>query len=355
MNANPEPPSRTRNVPARVVEVPAGHEGRRLDKFLRSQFKVPATSLFRLLRKGRVRVNGKRVEPGYRLREGDLLQLPAMELPQEESAAKLPQALIRQIERAIVYEDDELVVLDKPADVAVHVGTGVAGGVIEALRQLRPGQRDLELVHRLDRETSGLLMVAKTSAMLRHLQQVLREDAGIERYYLALVRGAWPSTATEVRARLRRTEHGMTANRNGQPAQTRFSVVRRLGDRATLVRAQLITGRKHQIRVHAQFSGHPIAGDRKYGDGSFSHEIRRLGGGQMFLHAVELGIPLPDGEILRVSAPTPADWDRVLDQLTGRGSPSTNAGRGRPKPRQSGQQSGAGNRSRRRRPRPRRR
>lgn len=353
MSTNPKPPLSMRTVPARVVEVPAGHEGRRLDKFLRSQFKVPATSLFRLLRKGRVRVNDKRVEPGYRLKEGDLLQLPAMELPEEEAAAKLPESLVRQIAQGIVYEDAELVVLNKPADVAVHVGTGVAGGVIEALRQLRPGQRDLELVHRLDRETSGLLMVAKTSAMLRHLQRVLREDAGIERYYLALVYGAWPETDTEVRARLRRTDHGVIASRNGQSALTRFSVVRRFGKEATLVRAQLITGRKHQIRVHAQFSGHPIAGDQKYGKENFNRKTRGLGAAQMFLHAVELGIPLPDGEILRVSAPTPASWDRVMDQLGGRGTPPATGSSGKPQPRAGAHHPGSGNRSR--RPRPRRR
>ncbi|WP_211208968.1 RluA family pseudouridine synthase [Corynebacterium halotolerans] len=306
-----------RTLPTRVVEVPAAHEGRRLDKFLRANLKgVPPPLLFRLLRKGRVRVNGRRVEPGYRLHDGDQLELPRMEVIDTKPPARIPAALLRQIEQSILHEDDTLIVLNKPADVAVHVGTGVSGGVIEVLRHLRPDQPDLELAHRLDRETSGLLMIAKTPAMLRHLQQVLRDSSSLDRRYIALVRGAWPTKLTEVRARLRRTERTVLVDGDGQTACTRFSILRRFGNRATLVQARLVTGRKHQIRVHTRHAGHPIAGDQKYGDDSFHRSLRELGGSHMFLHASELRIPLPGGEKLHLTAPTPPSWQRPLDLLT---------------------------------------
>ena len=342
MNENRNAPSKMTTLPARVVEVPAAHEGRRLDKYLRAQLKgVPASLLFRLLRKGRLRVNGARAQPNYRLVAGDRLELPAMEIPATGPPPKLPGALLRQIEQGIVHEDAELIVIDKPADVAVHVGTGVAGGVIEALRHLRPDLPDLELAHRLDRETSGLLMVAKTPAMLRHLQQVLREEGtALDRRYLALVRGSWPERLTRVDAPLLRTPAGVTVADGGQEALTHFSVVRRFGSTATLVEAQLVTGRKHQIRVHAHHAGHPIGGDRRHGDEAFNRRLRELGGTPMFLHAVRLGIPLPDGEVLDLRTDVPAGWRRTIDGLAGRPAQQGRGGRGGPprppRPRQRG-------------------
>lgn len=320
MNENMNSTQGTLSSPARVVEVPTEHEGRRLDKFLRAQFKgVPATLLFRHLRKGKVRVNDGRVQPGYRLQSGDRIQLPTMRLPDAIPPPKVPAGLLRRIERSIVHEDDALLVLDKPADVAVHVGTGVSAGVIEALRQLRPDHPDLELVHRLDRDTSGLLMVAKTHSMLRHLQQVLREDTAIDRRYVALVRGAWPARITEVRAPLRRPsgsgEGFVTVDGRGQPARTRFSVIRRFRNDATLLQVRLMTGRKHQIRVHTRHAGHPIAGDPKYGDARFNRHLRDLDAAHMFLHAAELHIPLPSGERLHLTSPTPGSWRRPLELL----------------------------------------
>ena len=305
------------SAPSRELEVPAGHAGRRLDKFLRSQLKgVPVGLIFRLLRKGAVRVNGKRVTPDYRLRADDLIRLPALEIPRPHQPKNLPAGLLRQVDQAICHEDDSLIVLNKPADLAVHAGTGVSGGVIEALRQLRPHEPDLELVHRIDKETSGLLMVARTPAMLRHLQEMMRDDTAVERRYLALVRGSFPEHAAEVRAPLLTTDTGVRTGPQGQPARTRFQVLNRFGREATLVRARLITGRKHQIRVHARHTGHPIAGDRKYGDRPFTQSVHRLGGHRMFLHASELRIPLPSGEHLRLTAPTSTTWDRTLHRLS---------------------------------------
>lgn len=270
--------------------------------------------IFRQLRTGKIKVNGKKAKPDYRIQPGDMLRMLQMELPQDlPPPVTLPSSLVNQIEQSIIHEDADLIVLNKPADIAVHVGTGVSGGVIEALRQLRPGERDLELVHRLDRETSGLLMVAKTSSMLRHLQKVLREDDhSIPRRYLLLTRGFWPENVRQVAAPLLRTDTTVKVSQNGQEALTFFEVQRRFGKQATLVKARLTTGRKHQIRVHARHAGHPIAGDRKYGDERFS---RSLNARHMFLHSSELSVPMPDGSIQEFFAPIPKQWKPILNSL----------------------------------------
>ena len=297
------------------VEIPEAHAGRRLDKYLRAHLKgMPASSIFRQLRTGKIKVNGRKAKPDYRTQPGDMLKMLQMDLPENlPPPTPLPMTLLNQIDNSIIHEDADLIVLNKPADIAVHTGTGVAGGVIEALRQLRPKERDLELAHRLDRETSGLLMVAKTPTMLRHLQQLLREDdQAIPRRYLLLTRGYWPDHLTEVNAPLQRTDTGVRAHRTGQDARTFFEVQRRFGNRATLVKAQLTTGRKHQIRVHARHAGHPIAGDRKYGDPRFSAFLQAA---HMFLHATELTVPMPDGTTREFSAPIPARWKRAMNAL----------------------------------------
>lgn len=318
MNTESQPPA-THRKPARELTIDAEQAGRRLDKYLRAELKgVPAGLLFRLLRKGKLRVNGARTEQNYRLKEGDLLNIPPLHIPDAIPPPPLPTALLDQISRSVVHEDDRLIVINKPADIAVHVGTGVNGGVIEALRQLRPDAPDLELAHRLDRDTSGLLMVTKSPAMLRHLQQILREDGPLGRYYLTLVHGAWPGELREVAAPLLRTERSVIADPNGQDSLTRFSVRRRFGSAATLIQAQLITGRKHQIRVHTGHVGHPIAGDPKYGNQSFNQRLRQLGANHMFLHASQLDIPLPEGGFLKVTAPVPPVWDRAFNTLASR-------------------------------------
>ncbi len=304
-----------RRSPAREITVSEEHAERRLDKFLRSRLKgVPAGLIFRLLRKGAVRVDGRRARPDHRLAAGQVISVPAMDLPPPDKVT-VPTPVKKAVAGAIVHESADLLVLNKPADLAVHVGTGVQAGVIEALRELRPGE-ELELAHRIDRETSGLLMVAKKPTMLRHLQEVLRAG-DVERHYLALVRGSFPGQHLRIDAPLLTTDSGVTVHPDGQDALTLVQVQRRFGQRATLIRAQLITGRKHQIRVHTSHSGYPIAGDSRYGDPRFTAEIARLGGHRMFLHAHTLRIPLPDGGLLDVTAPTSPDWDRTLDRLAG--------------------------------------
>lgn len=218
-----------------------------------------------------------------------------------------------------MYEDKALIVLNKPAGIAVHGGSGLNYGVIEAFRQMRPDAKDIELVHRLDRDTSGLLMIAKKRSMLRHLHEALRGD-GVDKRYMALVRGNWPTAKKRVSApllknTLRSGERMVEVNDEGKDALTVFKVLRRFGEFATLIEASPITGRTHQIRVHALHAGHAIAGDSKYGDEDFTREIRELGGKRLFLHAYALRITLPDGEVLSLEAPVDAVWAKTLERL----------------------------------------
>lgn len=303
-----------------MLEVSPELAGQRIDNFLRNQLKgVPKTLIYRILRKGEVRVNKGRIKPEYKLQAGDLVRVPPLRLAERDEPAPLAQGLLERLEAAIVFEDKALIVLNKPAGIAVHGGSGLSYGVIEALRQLRPDAKELELVHRLDRDTSGLLMVAKKRSMLRHLHQALRGD-GVDKRYMALVRGRWDTGKKQVNApllknTLRSGERMVEVTDEGKEALTLFRVLRRFGDFATLVEARPITGRTHQIRVHARYAGHAIAGDSKYGDEEFSREIRELGGKRLFLHAYELKVPLPDGGELKLEAPVDEVWSQTLGKL----------------------------------------
>lgn len=270
---------------------------------------MPATLLFRLMREGKIRVNGAKVKQNHRINGGDELTLPEITVAAEKKTPRVPDALVATIRDAIVHEDRDLIIVDKPADLAVHTGTGVGAGVIEALRQARPDLPDLELAHRLDRETSGLLMVAKTASMLRYLQEMLRDrEHEIKRFYLLLADGRWPDDLDTITAPLRRTDAATIVSDSGRRAETRFRVVKRYGDRATLVEAQLLTGRKHQIRVHCQHAGHPIGGDSRYGSAAFNRAVAAKGIDAMMLHAHRLEVPMPDGSVLAVEAPMPEEW-----------------------------------------------
>ena len=303
-----------------LLEVAPELAGQRIDNFLRAQLKgVPKTLIYRILRKGEVRVNKGRIKPEYKLQAGDVVRVPPLRLAERDEPAPLAQGLLERLEAAIVYEDKALIVLNKPAGIAVHGGSGLNYGVIEAFRQLRPEAKEIELVHRLDRDTSGLLMIAKKRSMLRHLHEALRGD-GVDKCYLALVRGNWPAAKKQVRAplmknNLRSGERMVEVNVEGKDALTEFRVLRRFGDFATLVEASPITGRTHQIRVHAKHAGHSIAGDSKYGDEEFTREIRELGGKRLFLHAHSLQVKLPEGNILKVEAPVDDVWTLTMERL----------------------------------------
>ncbi|WP_212630178.1 23S rRNA pseudouridine(955/2504/2580) synthase RluC [Pseudomonas sp. KB-10] len=304
-----------------LIEVAPELAGQRIDNFLRAQLKgVPKTLIYRILRKGEVRVNKGRIKPEYKLQAGDVVRVPPLRLAERDEPEPLAQGLLERLEAAIVYEDKALIVLNKPAGIAVHGGSGLNYGVIEAFRQLRPDAKDLELVHRLDRDTSGLLMIAKKRSMLRHLHEQLRGD-GVDKRYMALVRGHWATARKQVNAPLQKSnlrsgERMVEVDGEGKEALTLFRVLRRFGDFATLVEAKPVTGRTHQIRVHAKHAGHSIAGDSKYGDDEFTREIRELGGKRLFLHAYELHVPLPEGGVLKLEAPVDEMWARTLERLS---------------------------------------
>ncbi|MBD8707042.1 MULTISPECIES: 23S rRNA pseudouridine(955/2504/2580) synthase RluC [Pseudomonas] len=304
----------------RLVEVAPEFAGQRIDNFLITYLKgVPKTLIYRILRKGEVRVNKGRIKPEYKLQAGDVVRVPPVRVPERDEPVPVAQGLLQRLEAAIVHEDKGLIVLNKPAGIAVHGGSGLSFGVIEAFRQLRPDAKELELVHRLDRDTSGLLMIAKKRSMLRHLHEQLRGD-GVDKRYMALVRGNWPTAQKQVRApllksNLRSGERMVEVNEEGKEALTLFKVLRRFGDFATMVEARPITGRTHQIRVHALHAGHCIAGDPKYGDEDFSREIRDLGGKRLFLHAYALTVPLPDGGELKLEAPVDEMWAKTVERL----------------------------------------
>lgn len=298
----------------------ADAEGQRLDNFLLRQFAgVPRSRVYRLLRRGEVRVNGRRSKPDYRLRAEDEVRLPPVQERNVDDVRprRVPPSLIEEVRRSIVHEDTRLLVLDKPAGLAVHGGSGLAFGAIEALRAMRPDE-PLELVHRLDRDTSGCLMVARTRSALRLLHALLREGA-VEKRYAALVAGRWrlglKTIDAPVLTRARRGgERVVRVHGSGKRAVSVFAPTERFGRLATLVEITIATGRTHQIRVHAAFAGHPVAGDEKYGDRDCNARLRALGLRRMFLHAAALAFRWPDGEKFRIETPLPADLLQVLDR-----------------------------------------
>jgi 23S rRNA pseudouridine955/2504/2580 synthase len=312
-----EPPDRSTGV--RFLVIDEGHDGQRLDNFLLSQLKgVPKSWVYRVLRRGEVRVNKGRCKPDRRLRIGDTVRIPPLRLAPSR-ASEPPPAAMERIENAIVYEDHLMLVVDKPAGVAVHGGSGVSHGVIELLRAARPDAPFLELAHRLDRETSGCLMLAKRRSALRTLQELQRAGR-IEKRYLALLsgrtrKGGWRADAPLRKNTLKSGERIVRVDPEGKQAVTHFSVRSRYSD-ATLVEALLETGRTHQIRVHAAQAGMPILGDPKYGDEDANRRFRELGLKRLFLHAASLRFEWPESGRLHVfEAPLPADLQQVLESM----------------------------------------
>jgi 23S rRNA pseudouridine955/2504/2580 synthase len=302
-------------------EVTEDEAGQRLDNYLHKRLGgLPRSRVFRIIRKGEVRVNGKRASPETRVALADKVRVPPVHVaPPEPKTARPSSALNERIARSIIHEDERLMVIDKPAGVAVHGGSGVSFGVIETLRALRP-EETLELVHRLDRDTSGCLLIAKRGSTLRSLHALLRED-GFEKRYLVLVKGPWDLGEKRIDVPLRTDtrvggERTVKVAEGGKPSVSRFRPVEFFGRIATLLEVMLETGRTHQIRVHAAHAGHPVAGDEKYGDPAFNESMRALGLKRMFLHAHSVSFDWPEGGQFSINTPLPADLGAVIDQLT---------------------------------------
>lgn len=293
--------------------------GQRLDNFLLARLKgVPKSHVYRLLRKGEVRVNKGRAKPDYRLQAGDEVRLPPVRRPEPGAPTARGRSAGLELEGRILHEDGRLIVLDKPSGIAVHGGSGLSHGVIEALRSARPDAPYLELVHRLDRETSGCLLIAKRRSMLRTLHELLREGR-VEKRYLALVKGRWEAGQVRLEDRLRKTMRGgervVTVDETGKTAASIFRPVE-IGSAASLLEVRIMTGRTHQIRVQAAEAGHPLAGDERYGDRDYNRKMRALGLQRLFLHSASVGWEDPtSGEWKMFSAPLPEDLREVLSSL----------------------------------------
>lgn len=308
---------------ARRVRAGAEGDGQRLDNFLLRELKgVPRSRIYRLLRKGEVRVNGSRAKPDQRLSADDEVRLPPVRLePAAEGPRRLPAPLQAQLESAILHEDDRILVLDKPSGLAVHGGSGLSFGAIEALRLMRPDE-SLELAHRLDRDTSGCLIITRTRPALRALHALLREGQ-VDKHYSCLMAGQWQLGRKVIEApvltHLRQGGARMVkVHAEGKAARTRFEPQRKFGRLATLMDVAIDTGRMHQIRVHAAFAGHPVAGDEKYGEREFNARMRELGLRRLFLHCREMAFCWPDtGERVQLQAPLAPDLAAVVERLAG--------------------------------------
>ena len=306
----------------RRVVVEEDRTGQRLDNFLHATLKgVPKSRIYQMIRKGEVRINKGRARADSKLQGGDTVRIPPVRMDHSAVPVAPGMSLARRLESAVLFEDDALLIVNKPAGIAVHGGTGVNLGMIEALRQLRPECRFLELAHRIDRDTSGCLVICKKRALLRHLHQQIR-DRLVVKIYQTAVHGRWPSTIRQVsypllKQTLPSGEWLVKVHPAGKTALTHFQVLHRYRQ-MTLLKARLHTGRTHQIRVHTRHAGHPIIGDQKYG----SQHTRTAANpptlmpDRLFLHASSIGFYLPDGSFREFSAPLPAELATFLEQST---------------------------------------
>ena len=327
----------------RHLEVEEAQDGQRLDNFIQRVLgEVPRSRVYRIIRKGEVRVNGHRAGPDTRLHTRDKVRIPPVNLVPRPDPARPSSDALEAVRQSIIYQDERVLVLNKPSGMAVHGGSGLSYGVIEALRALRPEEK-LELAHRLDRDTSGCLIVARDTPTLRMLHALLREGGAFEKRYLALLKGHWNLGKKRIDVPLRTDirvggERTVKAHSSGKPSVSEFRPVEFFGKRATLMEVAIHTGRTHQIRVHAQHAGHPVAGDEKYGDEALNLELRGVGLRRMFLHASSVSFEWPNAGEFSVSAPLPADLAAALDKLgdaraegspRGAGRPTTRSGAGR--------------------------
>lgn len=303
------------NQKVQLVEVSQDRDGQRLDNYLGHYLKgLPKSAVYRLIRTGQVRVNGGRAKPMQKLAVGDQVRIPPVKMGQQKDAV-ISSKVLNTLAEAVLHEDDSLMVIDKPAGMAVHGGSGLAWGVVDAVRRLRPDD-NIELAHRLDRETSGCLVLAKSRQALNVLTRQFRERSP-NKFYLALLEDRMTEMRVDVYLPLRKQTGGggesivVIDEEEGKPAHTRFMQMHRYAD-ATFVEVELFTGRTHQIRVHAASMGLPIAGDVKYGNGRLGNRWQTRGLNRLFLHAHRIQFESPKGEELMINAPLPSDLRQVL-------------------------------------------
>lgn len=305
-----------KNTGVRFAEVSGDRDGQRLDNFLTAQLKgLPRTAIYRMIRTGQVRINGKRCKPASRVAEGDKVRIPPARIREDGQAIIAPQVL-RQVQDAILFEDSDILVVNKPSGMAVHSGSGLAWGLIDVVRQLQPGNY-FELAHRLDRETSGCLLLAKNGKALRNLARLFKDNE-IQKRYLCLMDGHMDEAVITVNAALKKiqgeTEHRVIASEDGKYAKTRFHLLNNYAD-CSYAEAELLTGRTHQIRVHAEYLGSPLAGDSKYGTEEGRSRWRSKGLKRLFLHAHLLQFEMDSGREVIINAPLPEALASVLKGL----------------------------------------
>ncbi|MCU7807407.1 MAG: 23S rRNA pseudouridine(955/2504/2580) synthase RluC [Candidatus Thiodiazotropha sp. (ex Semelilucina semeliformis)] len=301
------------------LDVAQDDMGQRIDNFLMRHLKgVPRSHIYRILRKGEVRVNKGRIKATYRLQAGDRVHIPPIRM--DISTPSLPSKKLQaQLDGTILFEDERLLVLNKPSGMAVHGGSGLSSGVIETLRSIRPKDTRLELVHRLDRDTSGCLMISKKPAALRTLHELIRQNR-VDKRYLTLLAGSWRKGAKTVDVPLKKNtlqggERVVRVDPEGKSAETRFRRLTRYAE-ATLAEVELVTGRTHQIRVHSAWLGSPVLGDSKYGNEVENKKMRAIGLRRLFLHAHQIRFRWPgEKHDTVIEAPLPDELERVLKQL----------------------------------------
>nr|WP_192867712.1 23S rRNA pseudouridine(955/2504/2580) synthase RluC [Paraphotobacterium marinum] len=291
----------------------------RIDNFLINFLKtVPKTLIYRIIRKGEVRVNKKRVKPSFKLSIGDIVRVPPLKIEEKNSIHSYQNLeIIKNLNNKVLYEDSNILVINKPSGLAVHGGSGINIGLIESLRVSRTDLKYLELIHRIDRDTSGILMIAKKRSFLRSIQEQFRIK-NIRKTYVALVKGNWDRSNKIINKPLYKNEINSVVKVDpmGKKSVTRVKVIKEF-ENATFIEASPITGRTHQIRVHCLSEGHPIANDNRYGDHEFDVQMKKMGLDRMFLHAMELEFFYPPiNEMLVIKAPLDIGLTKVLDKLS---------------------------------------
>jgi 23S rRNA pseudouridine955/2504/2580 synthase len=316
----PAKPASTDSPSVTFQEVSSEQSGQRIDNFLLSRLKgVPKSRIYRIIRKGEVRVNKKRIKPEYKLQTGDLVRIPPVRVAEPRQQIPPSEALQELLQNAVLFQDECLLIINKPAGLPVHAGTGVKTGLIEALRYIYPELSGLELAHRIDKGTSGCLLLAKNAKSLKILSAQFK-GREVQKTYHALVEANWPEQISEVDAPLLRQEAGngeryVVVSNEGKSAQTDFAILERFTD-ATLIKASPRTGRTHQIRVHTQYSGCPIIGDQKYSQDVSRKQFADRGIKRLCLHAAELSFTHPEsGQQFTISAPWDAQFSAAVSLL----------------------------------------